>query len=148
MTATVFVDTNVLVYRRDAGQSEKQVQAASWMEHLWMTRSGRLSYQVLHEFYVTVTAKLQPGLDPKSARSDVRALLAWHPVALDSRVLEGAWVLQDRYGLSWWDALIVSAAQVANCGFLLTENLQDGQELGDVRVVSPFHHSPETILSQ
>ena len=148
MTATVFVDTNVLVYRRDAGQGEKQVQAASWMEHLWMTRSGRLSYQVLQEFYVTVTSKLQPGLDVESARDDVRALMAWHPVAVDAGVLEGAWVHQDRYGLSWWDALIVSAAQVANCRYLLTEELQDGQELGEVQVVSPFRHSPETIVSQ
>ncbi len=147
MSATIFVDTNVLVYRRDAGQGEKQAQAEAWMERLWSGRNGRLSYQVLQEYYVTVTLKLSPGLDAEAARNDVRSLLAWHPVAVDSGVVEGAWVIQDRYQLSWWDALIVAAAQVANCRFLLTEDLQDGQELGGVQVVSPFSNSPSSVLS-
>ncbi|MEE9183234.1 MAG: PIN domain-containing protein [Acidimicrobiia bacterium] len=146
MPATIFVDTNVLVYRRDAGQGEKQARAEAWMERLWAGRNGRLSYQVLQEYYVTVTSKLSPGLDPESARNDVRSLLAWHPVTVDAGVVEGAWVIQDRYGLSWWDALIVAAAQVADCRFLLTEDLQDGQELGEVRVVSPFSNSPESVM--
>ena len=145
MAATIFVDTNVLVYRRDSGQGEKQARAAAWMEHLWEARSGRLSYQVLQEFYVTVTSKLRPGLDAESARDDVRSLYAWHPITADARVLEGAWVIQDRYGLSWWDAMIVAAAQVADCRFLLTEDLQDGQELGEVRVLNPFRHSPANL---
>ena len=147
MTATIFVDTNVLVYRRDSAQGEKQAQAEAWMERLWAARSGRLSYQVLQEYYVTVTSKLKPGLDAESARNDVRSLLAWHPVTVDAGVVEAAWVIQDRYQLSWWDALIVAAAQVANCRFLLTEDLQEGQELGEVRVVSPFNTSPESALS-
>jgi predicted nucleic acid-binding protein len=120
MLATIFVDTNVLVYRRDAGQGEKQARAEAWMERLWAGRNGRLSYQVLQEFYVTVTSKLSPGLDPESARNDVRSLLAWHPVTVDAGVVESAWVIQDRYGLSWSDALIVAAAQVADCRFLLS----------------------------
>ena len=147
MSATIFVDTNVLVYRRDSAQGEKQAQAEAWMERLWAARSGRLSYQVLQEYYVTVTSKLKPGLDGVSARNDVRSLLAWHPVTIDAGVVEAAWVIQDRYQLSWWDALIVGAAQVANCRLLLTEDLQDGQELGEVRVVSPFNNSPESVLS-
>jgi predicted nucleic acid-binding protein len=142
----IFVDTNVLVYRRDVGQGEKQATASAWMERLWATRKGRLSYQVLQEFYVAVTAKLRPGLDAQSARNDVRSLLAWHPVPVDARVVEGAWVIQDRYGLSWWDALIVAAAQVADCRFLLTEDLQDGEALGEVQVLDPFRHAPETVL--
>lgn len=141
----IFVDTNVLVYRRDAGQGEKQSRADAWMERLWSERSGRLSYQVLQEYYVTVTSKLHPGLDAESARNDVRSLLAWHPIGVDAGVIEGAWVLQDRYKLSWWDSLIVAAAQVADCRVLLTEDLQDGQELGEVRVVNPFQHVPESL---
>jgi predicted nucleic acid-binding protein len=147
MTATIFVDTNVLVYRRDAGQGEKQARAEAWMERLWSDRNGRLSYQVLQEYYVTVTSKLKPGLEPESARKDIRALLAWHPVTVDAGVVEAAWVIQDRYQLSWWDALIVSAAQVANCRYLLTEDLQDGQDLGEVRVLSPFSNSPESVMT-
>ncbi|KPK60427.1 MAG: twitching motility protein PilT [Gemmatimonas sp. SG8_38_2] len=147
MTATIFVDTNVLVYRRDSAQGEKQARAEAWMERLWGERNGRLSYQVLQEYYVTVTSKLRPGLDTESARNDVRSLLAWHPIVVDGGVVENAWATQDRYQLSWWDALIVAAAQVANCRYLLSEDLQDGQELGEVRVVSPFNNSPESMLS-
>lgn len=86
MTDMVFVDTNVLVYSRDASEPQKQEQAMAWMAHLWGTRQGRLSFQVLQEFYVTVTHKLKPGLDPESARNDVRSLLAWHPLSVDARI--------------------------------------------------------------
>ena len=91
------IDTNVLVYCRDASEPEKQVRAAAWMAALWEKRAGRLSYQVLQEFYVTVTAKLDPGMDKELARRDVRALLAWQPLRVDARLLEGAWLLQDRF---------------------------------------------------
>lgn len=142
MPDLAFVDTNVLVYARDAAQAAKQARAADWMRHLWETRTGRLSFQVLHEFYVTVTSKLSPGMKPEDARRDVRALLTWRPVALGALETESAWVVQDRYGLSWWDALIVSASQAAACQVLLTEDLQDGQQLDGVRVVNPFLHEP------
>ena len=76
----VFVDTNVLVYARDASERDKQRRASAWMAHLWRTGSGRLSVQVLQEYYVTVTRKLQPGLPKKDARADVQDLLAWKPL--------------------------------------------------------------------
>lgn len=145
MTETFFVDTNVLVYARDASEAVKQPQAQEWMHHLWRERSGRLSFQVLHEFYVTVTHKLDPGLNPFEARNEVRTLLTWHPVALGRRVLEGAWSVQDRHHLAWWDALIVAAAQVTGCRFLLTEDLQHQQVFAGVTVVNPFESSPETL---
>jgi len=97
MTAKVFVDTNVLVYSRDASEPEKQAQAVSWMAYLWRTRTGRLSYQILQEFYLTVTAKLQSGLDLENARKDIRSLRAWQPIVLNERILENAWLVQDRY---------------------------------------------------
>ncbi len=142
MAERVFVDTNVLVYGRDAAHHRKQERAAEWMGHLWSTRLGRLSYQILQEYYVTVTAKLKPGLTVRAAREDVRALLTWNPQAFGQALLDGAWVVQDRFGLSWWDALVVSAAQSARCELLLTEDLQDGQDFNGVRVVNPFIHEP------
>jgi predicted nucleic acid-binding protein len=145
MTAKVFVDTNVLVYARDASERRKQQQATSWLNSLWSSRTGRLSYQVLQEFYVTVTEKLKPGLDARSARSDVTALFAWRPISIENRVVAGGWLIQDRYGLSWWDALIVSAAQVAGCEYLLTEDLQEDQTFGNVHVINPFHTSPSSL---
>jgi predicted nucleic acid-binding protein len=145
MPDNIFVDTNVFVYARDASESTKQTQAHAWLEHLWRTRTGRLSYQVLQEYYVTVTNKLSPGLSPQTARSDVLALSAWQPVAVDRCVMEGAWQIQDRYGLCWWDSLIVSAAKSADCRYLLSENLQPGQTLDRVAVVSPFHTLPGVL---
>jgi predicted nucleic acid-binding protein len=145
MADETFVDTNVLVYSRDASEGEKHQRARAWMAHLWTTRQGRLSYQVLQEFYVTVTEKLDPGLDRESAQRDVRSFLPWQPVTLDARVLENAWHVQGRYRLSWWDSLIAAAAQVVGCTYLLTEDLQDGLQLGSVRVVNPFRVSPETL---
>ena len=69
-----FADTNLLVYLRDARDRRKQRSAALWMAWLWESRAGRISTQVLHEYYVTVTAKLSPGLPLEEAREDVMAL--------------------------------------------------------------------------
>jgi predicted nucleic acid-binding protein len=147
MNAKVFVDTNVLVYSRDASEPQKQAQAMAWMVHLWRTKTGNLSFQVLQEFYITVTAKLQPGLDPENARKDVRSLLVWNPLVVNDRVLENAWHIQDRFQISWWDALVVSAAQLADCRYLLTEDLQENQEFGSLRVTNPFHVEPTSLKS-
>jgi predicted nucleic acid-binding protein len=73
-----------------------------------------------------------------AARKDIRDLLAWSPVAPGSSVIEQAWTAQDRFGLSWWDALIVAAAQAADCRFLLSEDLQEGQVFGKLKVLNPF----------
>lgn len=145
MSAKIFVDTNVIIYSRDATEPNKQLQAIAWMKYLWEHRSGRLSFQVLQEFYVTAVFKLDPGMDPESARKDVRSLVTWQPLPVESHVVEGAWVIQDRYNLSWWDALIVSSAQMIGCPYLLTEDLQENQKLGDVQVINPFHRSPESL---
>ncbi len=145
MPAKIFVDTNVLVYSRDASEPRKQKQALHWVTHLWSTKTGRLSFQVLNEFYVTVTEKLDPGLDTGSARNDVLSFLTWEPIPVDGRVIEGAWRLQDKYHLSWWDALIVSAAQASGCYYLLTEDLTEKQKLENVTIINPFHLSPETL---
>jgi len=146
MSAKVFVDTNVLVYWRDATDPQKQRRALAWMEFLWERRTGCLGFQVLQEFYVTVTAKLSPGLSPELARLNVRQLLAWNPVAVDDRLLEEAWRLQDRFRLPWWDALIVAAAQISACRYLLSEDFQDGMEMGDLKVVNPFLNRPEDFF--
>jgi predicted nucleic acid-binding protein len=145
MTAPVFVDTNVLVYSRDARDPAKQERAREWLESLWETRRGRLSRQVLQEYYVTVTRKLQPGLSVEEARSDVRSLFHWLS-AVDPRLLvESAWTFQDRCSLSFWDALILGATQAMGCGIVLSEDLPTGQELQGIRVVNPFLTRPSEI---
>jgi predicted nucleic acid-binding protein len=145
MSVKVFVDTNILVYSRDASEPEKQQQATVWMKHLWSSRTGRLSFQVLQEFYATVTTKLKPGMNLQRARDDVESLSAWRPIQINGDVIKGAWFIQDRFKLSWWDSLIVSTAQIGGCTYLLTEDLQKDQKLGDVRVINPFFYSPEKL---
>lgn len=141
----VFVDTNVLIYARDTADPVKQARAAEWMAFLWRSGRGRLSVQVLNEFYYTVTRKLSPGLDTAAARSETEQLITWAPIDLTSSVIQRAWRLQDDYSVSFWDALIVAAAQAAQCGYLLTEDLQDGQDLGGIQVTNPFLHQPGEI---
>jgi predicted nucleic acid-binding protein len=143
MTAPVFVDTNVLVYALDAAAGERHHMARRWMEALWRQQTGRLSMQVLQEFYVTVTRKLRPGLPPNEAQREVRALLPWSPVEITPAILERAWHIESRYQLSWWDALIVASAQSLGCATLLTEDLQHGQAFDGLVVRSPFREAPD-----
>ena len=142
MIAPVFVDTNVIVYRYDTRVPEKQSRADEWLTLIWSRRSGRVSTQVLLEFYSTITRKLKPAMAAADVRRVVRGLSSWQPIPVDLPVLERAWFLQDRYSLSWWDALIVAAAQACECEILLTEDLQHGQVFDTVRVIDPFA-SPE-----
>ena len=144
MIAQVFVDTNIFVYRHDESDLTKQACAAEWIAFLARSRTGRLSFQVLQELYVTLTRKGRLAFNPPEVREIVRDLTAWRPVATDTRVLERAWLLQDRHSISWWDALIVAAAQSCECSILLTEDLQHGHDFGGLRVINPFRTRSET----
>jgi predicted nucleic acid-binding protein len=136
MTDPVFVDSNILLYALDDADPRKQRVARDWLADLWKSRLGRVSFQVLSEFYVNAV-RLKDAAS-NEARAEVRDLLAWNPVVVDAALIERGWKLQDRYRLSFWDSLIVAAAKTASCGFLLTEDLQDGQKLDGVEVVNPF----------
>lgn len=142
--SAVFVDSNVLLYAVDEADPDKQRIARNWRAELWKSRRGRVSFQVLGEFYVNAV-RLRPDVR-EEARAEVRDLLAWNPVVADAALLERGWKLQDRYRLSYWDALIVAAAQAASCHYLLTEDLQAGQRLDGVEVVNPFLRGPESVL--
>jgi predicted nucleic acid-binding protein len=144
MTATVFVDTNVLIYALDPGDPKKHSSAQLWRSELWKSRRGRLSIQVLQEFYAKVTQKWPKSRD--DAKSEVQDLLAWQPITMDYALLELGWKLQDRFQLSFWDSLIVAAAKTAGCRYLLTEDLQAGQNLDGIQVINPFLTAPSSIL--
>lgn len=145
MTGTCFADTNLLVYARDSSEPEKQARAREWIAYLWKSHSGRTSVQVLNEYYWVVTHKLSAALPCEDARQDIRDLKAWDPVWLDEDLLGRAWVVEDRYQLAYWDALIVAASHVAGCRYLLTEDLTRGQDLGGVEVVDPFQTGPSHL---
>jgi predicted nucleic acid-binding protein len=145
MIAICFVDTNVLVYARDAQDREKQQRAHEWLTHLWEAGAGRVSTQVLSEYFVTVTQKLEPGLARERAWQDVVDLMAWMPGPIDVRVLEAAWQIHHQASLSWWDALIVASAETQGCDYVITEDMQHDRELGSLRIISPFRVSPAEI---
>jgi predicted nucleic acid-binding protein len=142
MSANIFVDTNVLVYARDASKLEKQAQAAEWMGYLWNLGNGRLSMQVITEYYSVVTLKLKPGMESTRAREDVEDLLAWQPLPLTPELVLDAWQVQDLFHLSWWDSLIVSAARMQKCAYILSEDFQHAQDFQGVRVINPFRVKP------
>jgi predicted nucleic acid-binding protein len=147
MTGPVFVDTNVFLYARDSRDAAKQAAAASWLEYLWREQLGRTSTQVLSEYYVNLTRKLVPGMPADEAWDDVTALLHWRPQPGDEMLMLRAREVERRFRLSWWDALVVAAAQLQGCTLLLTEDLRDGQDYGGVTVRSPFSISIEQAAS-
>lgn len=140
MSGTVFVDTNILIYALDDGDPGKRDAARGWRAHLWKSRGGRISFQVLEEFYSKTTRRRPDTRD--QVRSEIRDLMAWNPVAIDVNLIESAWKVQDRYGFSFWDAMIVAAARSSSCRYLLTEDLQPDQNIDEVTVVNPFLRSP------
>lgn len=139
MTATVFVDTNVFVYARDASEPGKRPRALAWLAHVWRERSGRTGVQVVSEYYVNVTRRLKPSLSLSDAWDDVQSMLQWRPQPVNEELLLRAHQIELRYRLNWWDAQIVAAAQLQHCTLLLTEDLQDGAAFGGVTVRSPFN---------
>lgn len=138
MTGTLFVDTNVFVYSRDAREADKMARARQWLEYLWREQLGRTSVQVLTEYYSVMTRKMRPAVPPERAWDSVDALFAWNPQAVDRALLERGRAVEDRYELSSWDSLVVAAAQLQACSVLLTEDLQDGCAYGTVTVLNPF----------
>jgi len=136
MNVPIFVDTNVLIYAVDTADRKKHEAARTWRDELWKSTRGRISFQVLQEFYAKVTQKAPSTRN--EAQAEVRDLLKWKPIVVDEIVLERGWKIQDRYKLNFWDSLIVAAARQLSCGYLLTEDLQAGREIEGVLIVNPF----------
>lgn len=137
MPADTFLDTNVLVYAYDRADPEKQRRAQAVIGGMQADRLA-LSSQVLSEFYVTVTQKLAEPLGRPDAAAAVRALADLHVVPVDAPLVIQATDVQQRWQLSYWDALILAAAATAGCDRLLSEDLGHGSTLGGVRVENPF----------
>jgi predicted nucleic acid-binding protein len=131
-----FVDTNVILYSLDPADPAKQQMARGWMDALWQKGTGRISWQILNEFYANSVRKL--GLPSTKVRHQVELLAQWQPVGFHLGVLRRAWVWSDEAGLPYWDALVLAAAETAGCQFLLTEDFQEGRQFGKITVVNPF----------
>lgn len=142
MTGKVFVDTNVLIYAHDLDAGPKRRVAAAILKELWSTRLGVLSTQVLQEFYVNVTRKIPSLLTPAVARGIVRSYCAWPVQILEPQMILRASEIEQRYQLSFWDALIVTAALAGHAVKILSEDLQSGNTIEGVLIENPFAVSP------
>jgi predicted nucleic acid-binding protein len=141
---SVFVDTNVLIYSSDSGDPLKQQRAGEWLIWLWQSRKGRLSWQVLNEYYANALRKI--GTHVEAARATVLAFTAWNPCPVNRSVIERAWHWMDEAKLSYWDSLILASAERLGCGVLLSEDFQADRTYGAVRVVNPFEIGPENFI--
>lgn len=137
-----FVDTNIFVYAYDRGSGQKQKLAKDLVASLWGSRRGCISIQVLQELFVTMTRKASTPSPPETAVQVITALSEWpHHVPVATDILE-AIDIQQRYGLSFWDAMIVNSAGKTGCSVLWTEDLKNGQIYGSVTVCNPFEREP------
>jgi predicted nucleic acid-binding protein len=135
-----FVDSNVLLYRVDPVERPKRQRAGIWLDRLWEGGAGRVSWQVLHEFYWNAVKKM--GLAPDRGREMVEDLAQWRPVDTSIGLIQQAWHWVDSAQLPYWDALIVAAAERSGAQYLLSEDFQTGRRFGEVRVVNPFDREP------
>ena len=141
----LFVDTNVLLYGVDDRDPAKREQSRAWLAACWRRRCGRISTQVLNEFYWNARKKFPSMLSAGDARAEVRRYQHWQPWQIDHATVESAWAIESRWQLSYWDALMVAAAQQQGCTLMLTEDLQHDQLIDGLRIVNPFMAGPELL---
>ena len=145
MTAEVFLDTNVLLYGVDDRDVAKRDKARAWIATCWERRCGRISSQVLNEYYSNARKKFSSAIAAGDARAEVRRYQHWRPWVIDHPTVETAWAVESRYGLNYWDALMIAAAQQQGCTLMLTEDLQHDQVIDKVRILNPFLVGPEML---
>lgn len=133
-----FVDTNVLVYAHDRSAGVKQERALDLLRELWRSRLGCMSIQVLQEFYVNITRKVPHTLRSEEAQRVVAALSSWHVHRPSAEEVLDAIVMERRYQISFWDAMILRSASALGCPIVWSEDLNAGQQYGKVEVRNPF----------
>ncbi len=132
---SLFLDTNVLVYLFDVDEPQKKAIAESiFRENTRITFSA----QVLAEFYVTVTRKLGRPMLPELALAAVEKFQSYPVAVISSAVLTSGIRRSIDSRMSFWDGLIVETALAGGANVLVTEDLQDGWEIGSMRVWNPF----------
>ncbi|MBI4870376.1 MAG: PIN domain-containing protein [Candidatus Riflebacteria bacterium] len=138
MSADSFFDTNVLVYAFDRGEPRKQALAAALVQEAGKAGTAVLSTQVLQEFFVTVTRKLAVPMEVSDARAAVADFAQLRVVEIDVPLILEAIDRASTLRISFWDALIVTAALAAGCRTLYTEDLSDNTVLEGLRFANPF----------
>lgn len=138
MSDRFFVDTNILIYAHDKAAGAKHERAKALVEELWRNRTGVVSTQVLQELSVNLRKKAGRPLDARATREIITDYLTWHVVVNGGESVLEALDLEARFQISFWDALVVQAAQTSGAEVLYSEDLSDGQKYGAVRVINPL----------
>lgn len=136
MSVEYFLDTNVLLYGYDLDAPEKRLIAVEILENAWKSPGTiAVSVQVLQEFFVNFTRRSQKYAE---ARLLIEDFCRWPVVENSLSLLGRGFIIQERWRLSLWDALIVAAAETSGAEKLLTEDLNHGQYYGKILAVNPF----------
>lgn len=136
MSADIFLDTNILVYAFDRGDPVKNRKVDEILKDIWdYQKPVAISIQVFHEFYVTM---LRKGGDPRYFREVVESFMRWTVIENTRELLRDAFEVQLLFGVSFYDANIIAAAQQSGAKELWTEDLNVGQDYGGVRAFNPF----------
>ena len=136
MNAKVFFDTNVLVYAAvGTGKEEfKRKRALALIQ----SEDFGTSAQVLQEFFVTVVRKALRPLSAAQALEWIEQWAAFPCQPIDRELVQIAVGLSERFTISYWDAAILAAAEALGSRIVYSEDLNDGQQYGEVRVINPF----------
>ena len=133
-----FIDTNVLIYAHDVDAKAKHQIAKARLHELWSERTGVLSVQVLQEFYVNVTRKIQTPLSRDLARVVVSSYAIWCTETTHTEI-STAFRIEDESRIGFWDALIVSSAVKSGATRILSEDLNAGQRIAGIVIENPFN---------
>jgi predicted nucleic acid-binding protein len=135
----IFIDTNILVYTVDNFDKNKQKIARKALKEAIQNDAAVISTQVLQEFYIACTAKLH--IKPLSAKKYLHNYIENLEVIQNGpAIIEQGIDISIVSQISFWDALLVAAAESANCAELMTEDLNDGQIINGVKIRNPFNN--------
>ena len=137
MGVEVFLDANVLVYAvsKNPEEARKQARAEAILAGIEFGVSG----QVLAEFYVTTTRKIERKLTPEEALGVIARLTAVAPVVpVDTALGTSGAHLSSQFQISYWDGAVIAAAQRLGASVVYSEDLSHGQRYGSVMVLNPF----------
>ncbi len=137
----IFLDTNIIIYAYDVTAGHKHETAKRIYVDLWDSGCGVISIQVLQEFFVTVTRKIESPLDIRLAKDIVSDLLKWDVVVNDGELILDAIDIFSRFGYSFWDSLIIAAALKSGSSTLWTEDLSHRQTINGLTIENPFQPS-------
>jgi predicted nucleic acid-binding protein len=138
MTSKCFVDTNILVYAHDRSAGLKHERAMEIVERLWMSGEGVLSTQVLQEFCFHLRRKIARPLPVEEVRHVLEDYMSWEIVVNDAASVIHALDVEARYKISFWDALVLQAAESSGAAILYSEDFATGQHYGDIEIVNPL----------